>query len=138
MIYDAGSGRWDARASEFRARFDGAVHRAIEASRPHVRSAAGHVGGALQRAQAWTRERSVRSERGSDSARRAAEPVYILAAIALGIPALLLIPLVGMNPGIQEGTLTILVAFIVVSAFAAAAVYEIKRLADQSPDDKSH
>jgi hypothetical protein len=65
-------------------------------------------------------------------------PVYILAAITLGIPALLLVLLVGMNPGVQEGTLTIIVTFLVVSAFVTAAVFEIKRLADQSPDDNHH
>ncbi|WP_150117740.1 hypothetical protein [Microvirga vignae] len=64
--------------------------------------------------------------------------VYILAAITLGIPALLLIPLVGMNPGVQEGTLTIIVTFIAISAFVTAAVIEIKRLADQPPDDDHH
>lgn len=71
-------------------------------------------------------------DRGSTS------PVYILAAITLGIPALLLILLVGMNPGVQEGTLTIIVTFLVVSAFVTAAVFEIKRLADQPPDDNHH
>jgi hypothetical protein len=71
----------------------------------------------------------------SHEARETISPVYILAAIGLGIPALLLIPLVGMNPGVQEGTLTIIVTFLVVAAFVTAAVFEIKRLADQSPDD---
>ncbi|WP_445504560.1 hypothetical protein [Microvirga sp. G4-2] len=74
----------------------------------------------------------------SHGAREPINPVYILAAIGLGIPALLLIPLVGMNPGVQDGTLTIIVTFLVVAAFVSAAVLEIKRLADQPPDGDHH
>lgn len=70
----------------------------------------------------------------SHEARDSINPVYILAAIGLGIPALLLIPLIGTNPGVQDGTLTIVATFIIISAFVSAAVFEIKRLADQPSD----
>ena len=86
----------------------------------------------------WAQERSARRAHKNDEAQRSANPIYILAAITLGIPALLLIPLVGMNPGVQEGTFTTVMTFLVVSAFVTAAVFEIKRLADQSSDEEHH
>ncbi|PVE23779.1 hypothetical protein DC522_14365 [Microvirga sp. KLBC 81] len=92
----------------------------------------------MGRVKIWAHERSIRRAHESDEARGSTNPVYILAAITLGIPALLLIPLVGMNPGVQEGTLTIIVTFLVISAFVTAAVFEIKRLADQPSDDNYH
>jgi predicted anti-sigma-YlaC factor YlaD len=46
--------------------------------------------------------------------------------------------MVGMNPGVQEGTLPILTKFVVFSAFLVAAVFEIKRLADQSSDENNY
>jgi hypothetical protein len=70
-------------------------------------------------------------------AQGAANPISILAAITLGIPALLLIPLVGMNPGVQDGTFVTVLSFLVLSAFLTAAVFEIKRLVDQ-PSDQNH
>jgi hypothetical protein len=51
---------------------------------------------------------------------------------------LLLIPLVGLNPGVQDGTFTTVVTFLVVSAFVTAVVFEIKRLADQPSDEGYH
>jgi hypothetical protein len=86
----------------------------------------------------WAQERSEPRGHESDKAQGSANPVYILGAITLGIPALLLIPLVGMNPGVQEGTFTTVATFLVVSAFVTAAVFEIKRLADQSSDEEHH
>ncbi|WP_134499271.1 hypothetical protein [Microvirga pakistanensis] len=56
---------------------------------------------------------------------------------SIGIPSLLLIPLVGMNPGVQEGSFTTVVTLLVVSALIKAAVIEIKRLADH-PSDADH
>ena len=67
-----------------------------------------------------------------------ANPIYLLAAITLGIPALLAIPLIGMNPNIQERAFTHAVTFVVVAAFAVGAVFEIKRLAEQPSDDNHH
>jgi len=64
-------------------------------------------------------------------------PLYILAAITLGIPVVALILLIATNPGVQEGTLSTLAMFLVLSAFAVAALFEIKRLADQ-PSDSDH
>jgi hypothetical protein len=95
-----------------------------------VRSASGRV-------KVWTHERAARRAHESHEAQASANPIYILAAITLGIPALLLIPLIGMNPGVQEGTFTTVVTFLVVSAFVTAVVFEIKRLADQ-PSDANH
>jgi hypothetical protein len=51
---------------------------------------------------------------------------------------LLLISLVGMNPGVQDGTLVTVLSFLVLSAFLTAAVFEVKRLADQSSDEEHH
>jgi hypothetical protein len=42
-----------------------------------------------------------------------------------------------MNPGVQEGTVTTILGFLVLSAFVTATVFEIKRLADQ-PSDADH
>lgn len=58
-------------------------------------------------------------------------PLYILGGITLGIPIIALILLVAANPGVQEGTLSTLAMFLVLSAFAVAAMFETKRLADQ-------
>ena len=46
--------------------------------------------------------------------------------------------MVGMNPGMQDGTLPILTKFVVFSAFLVGAVFEIKRLADQSSNADHH
>ena len=69
---------------------------------------------------------------------RPASALYILGGITLGIPALLLIPLIGMNPGIQEGTLTALTKLLVFSAVLIAIIFEIKRLADEPSDADPH
>lgn len=64
-------------------------------------------------------------------------PIYILAAIALGVPVLVMIPLIGLNPGVQEGTFSSIAVLVVLSAFIVAAIFEIKRLADQ-PSGTDH
>jgi len=69
---------------------------------------------------------------------RPASALYILGAITLGIPALLLIPLIGMNPGIQEGMLAVITKLLVFSAVFVAIVFEIKRLADEPSDANPH
>ncbi len=76
-----------------------------------------------------------RAEQAAGS--EAASPIYLVAAITLGIPALLMILLVGMNPGVQEGSFASILTFLVCSAFAVAVIFEIKRLADQ-PSDADH
>jgi hypothetical protein len=43
-----------------------------------------------------------------------------------------------MNPGVQDGTFVTVLSFLVVSAFVTAAVFEIKRLADQHSDPEQH
>jgi hypothetical protein len=116
----------------------GTVQQAIGVWSPRLQAASAQMRGASGRVKVWAQERSERREHGNDKARRSANPVYILGAITLGIPALLLIPLVGMNPGVQKGTFTTVATFLVVSAFVTAAVFEIKRLADQSSDEEHH
>lgn len=117
---------------------DRTVQRAIRVWSPRFRAASERLKGASGRVKVWAQERSSRRAHRSERAEKSANPIYILAAITLGIPSLLLIPLVGMNPGVQEGTFTTVMTFLVVSAFVAAAVFEIKRLADQSSDEEHH
>ena len=85
----------------------------------------------------WTREISTRRAQRAQRSEELANPIYILAAITLGIPALLMILLVGMNPGVQDGSFISILTLLVGSAFVIAAVFEIKRLADQ-PSDADH
>jgi hypothetical protein len=113
------------------------VQRAIRVWSPRLQTASDCVRSASGRVKVWTHERPARRAHESHEAQASANPIYILAAITLGIPALLLIPLIGMNPGVQEGTFTTVVTFLVVSAFVTAVVFEIKRLADQ-PSDANH
>lgn len=65
-------------------------------------------------------------------------PLYILAGITLGFPLVALILVIGTNPGVQEGMLSTLATFLVLSAFVVGALFEIKRLADQPSDKDSH
>jgi len=67
-----------------------------------------------------------------------ATPLYILAAITLGIPALLSIALIGLNPGVQDGTFATILGFVLLSAFVTAVVFEIRRLVDQPSDADQH
>ncbi len=90
-----------------------------------------------RRVAVWTRETATRRAERADTS-EPANPVYLLAAITLGIPTLLAIPLIGMNPGIQEGAFSPVVVFFAVAAFAVAAIFEIKRLADQPSDSEHH
>jgi hypothetical protein len=100
----------------------------IQASTPRLRTLTNRV-------QVWTREVSARTAtKGHESA----NPIYLIAAITLGIPALLAIPLIGMNPGIQPGAFTNVVPALVIAAFIIAAIFEIRRLADQPPDENHH
>lgn len=66
-----------------------------------------------------------------------ANPLVILAAITLGLPVLAMMLVIGVNSGVQEGTLGTLATFVVLSAFVVAAIFEIKRLADL-PSDQDH
>jgi hypothetical protein len=75
-------------------------------------------------------------ERGS--ALETVNPIYILVAITIGIPALLLLVLIGTNPGVEEGIFTAIMTFVVVSLFMTAMLFEIKRLADQPSDKEYH
>jgi hypothetical protein len=72
------------------------------------------------------------------ASREPANPIYLLAAITLGIPALAFIALIGTNPAIEEGMLGTVTMFIMFSAFISAAIFEIKRLADQPSDAELH
>ncbi|MBJ6127540.1 hypothetical protein [Microvirga splendida] len=117
---------------------EGTVQQAITVWNPSLKAASERVRGASGRVKVWAQEKSEHRVNRGDKAEQLANPVYLLGAITLGIPALLLIPLVGMNPGVQEGTFMTVVTFLAVSAFVTAAVFEIKRLADQSSDDEYH
>ena len=105
---------------------------------PHLQAASDRVKGLSGRIKVWTQEQSTRRSQRAFTSEEEANPLYLLAAITLGIPALLLIPLVGMNPGVQDGTFTTVMTFLVVSAFVTALVFEIKRLADQPSDERHH
>jgi hypothetical protein len=110
---------------------------AIRVWTPRLRAATDRVQHASRRAMVWAHKT------GTSRARRAgtsapANPIYLLAAITLGIPTLLTIPLIGMNPGIQEGAFTPVITFIVIAAFLVAALFEIKRLVDQPSNSDSH
>jgi hypothetical protein len=72
------------------------------------------------------------------ASREPANPIYLLAAITLGIPALALIALIGANPAIEEGMLGTVTMFLVFSAFIVGVIFEIKRLADQPSDANPH
>lgn len=67
-----------------------------------------------------------------------ANPIYLLAAITLGIPVLALLTLIGANPAIEEGMLGTVTMLLALSAFITAAVFEIKRIADQPSDAEHH
>lgn len=129
--------REDAKSSS-RIAPEGTTQRGIWMWSPRLQAAPNRVRGASGRAEVWAHERAASRAHESNEALRSANPIYILAAITLGIPALLLIPLVGMNPGVQDGTFTTVVTFLVVSAFVTAAVFEIKRLADEHSDSEPH
>jgi hypothetical protein len=86
--------------------------------------------------KALAQDTSVRRVHKARLAKEPTNPIYLLAAITLGIPLLSMIPLVGLNPGIQDGTFTTFMTFLVASAFITAVVFEIKRLADQSSDEE--
>jgi 4-amino-4-deoxy-L-arabinose transferase-like glycosyltransferase len=88
--------------------------------------------------KALAQDTSVRQPHKARSSKEPTNPIYLLAMITLGIPVLLTIPLVGMNPGVQEGTLAVLTKFLVFSALFVAAIFEIKRLADQPSDNDHH
>jgi hypothetical protein len=105
---------------------------------PRLQSASERVKDISGRIKVWTQAQSTRRSHRALTSEEEANPLYLLAAISLGIPALLLIPLVGLNPGVQDGTFTTVVTFLVVSAFVTAVVFEIKRLADQPSDDNPH
>jgi hypothetical protein len=104
---------------------------------PRLRAASSRIRNASGRVAVWTRETATRRTHKGDTS-EPANPIYLLVAITLGIPALLMIPLIGMNPGVQEGAFRTVVTFLVVAAFAVAALFEIKRLVDQPSDERHH
>ena len=104
---------------------------------PRLQAASDRVRHVSRRVAVWTRETATRRAERADAS-EPANPIYLLAAITLGIPALLAIPLIGMNPGIQEGAFANIVAFFVIGTFVIAAMFEIKRLADQPSDEGQH
>jgi hypothetical protein len=88
--------------------------------------------------KALAQDTPVRQAHKAGLSKEPANPIYLLAAITLGIPALALIALIGTNPAIEEGMLGTVTMFLVFSAFISAAVFEIKRLADESSGNAHH
>lgn len=111
---------------------------AMGAWTPRLQAVSDQVKGVPSRIKVWAQERSTHRAHETSTTEASTNPLYILAAITLGIPTLLLIPLVGMNPGVQDGTFTTVLTFLVVSALVTAVVFEIKRLADQPSDEGHH
>jgi hypothetical protein len=72
------------------------------------------------------------------ASREPSNPIYLLAAITLGIPALALVALIGANPAIEQGMLGAVTMFLVFSAFIVGVIFEIMRLADQPSDAEYH
>jgi hypothetical protein len=105
---------------------------------PRLQAVSDRAKGLSGRIKVWTQEQATRRSHQTLKSEEPTSPLYILAAITLGIPALLLIPLVGLNPGVQDGTFTTVMTFLVVSAFVTAVVFEVKRLADQPSDEGQH
>jgi hypothetical protein len=81
---------------------------------------------------------SVAQTHKARSSNEPTNPIYLLAAITLGIPLLSVILLVEVNPGIQQGTLLTIAKFLVFSAFLVGSVFEIKRLANEPSDQNEH
>ena len=100
-----------------------------------LRGEARHLLDAPSRIKAFVKEVPVRRAHKARASGEPSSPIYLLAAITVGIPALLMIPLIEINPEVREGMLATLTKFLVFSAFLVAAVFEIKRLADQSSDE---
>ena len=111
---------------------------AIEVWTPRLRAASDRMRNASGRVKVWTREISTRRAQGAQNSEEPTNPTYLLAAITLGIPALLMILLIGMNPGVQDGSFVSILTLLVGSAFVIAAVFEIKRLADQPSETDHH
>jgi hypothetical protein len=105
---------------------------------PRLRAASDRVRNASGRVKVWTREIPTRRAQRAQRSEEIANLIYILAALTLGIPALLMILLIGMNPGVQDGSLVSILTLLVGSAFIIAAVFEIKRLADQPSETNHH
>ncbi len=88
--------------------------------------------------RALAQDAPVRQAHKAPASVEASNPIYILGSITLGIPALLLLVLVGWSPGMQDGSLAGLTMLLVFSAFIVAAFFEIKRLADIPSEDDHH
>jgi len=112
--------------------------RTIEEWATHLRTISVRVRDASGRVKVGTQDTAARQAQTVHASDAPANPIYILAAITLGIPALALMAFVEMNPSIREGTFMTVVTFLVVSAFVVAAAFEIKRLADQSSGPGHH
>jgi hypothetical protein len=137
MVHDLQSDSREDGQSSSRNAPEGTVQRVIRVWSPRLQTASDRVRNISGRVKVWMHERAARGAHESHEAQGSANPIYILAAITLGIPALLLIPLIGMNPGVQEGTFATVLGFLLLSAFVTAVVFEIKRLVDQ-PSDADH
>ncbi|GEO18366.1 hypothetical protein [Microvirga aerophila] len=104
---------------------------------PRLQAASDRVRNSSRRVTVWAQETAARRAQRTDTS-EPANPIYLVAAITLGIPALLTIPLIGMNPGIQDGAFSTVITFVVIAAFIVAALFEIKKLVDQPSDENHH
>ncbi len=137
IVHGRMSGSREDGKNSSRAGLEGTVRRGIRVWTPRLQAASDRVRDASRRVAVWTRETAARrAERARTS--EPANPIYLVAAITLGIPALLTIPLIGMNPGIQEGAFSTVITFVVLAAFIVAALFEIKKLVDQPSDEEHH
>lgn len=116
---------------------DGETQRVKGAGAQHLEAASEPVGLTSGRVKVWSRDTTAHRAQQAEESGEPTNPIYVLAAITLGIPALALIALVGMNPSVEGGTLMTFAKFLVISAVLVAAVFEIKRLADH-PTDADH
>jgi hypothetical protein len=101
-------------------------------------SAPGLLDDASDKIKAWAQDASMRQTHKAHASNEPSNPIYLLAAITIGIPALALIALIETNPAIEKGMLGTVTMFLVFSAFIVGVIFEIKRLADQPADIKHH
>jgi hypothetical protein len=62
-------------------------------------------------------------------------PIIAMLVITLGLPFLILLALVALTPAVSDSILTNVLFITVLSTFGILMVYEIKRVADQPPDE---
>jgi hypothetical protein len=100
----------------------------------HIQAVPAHGRKASGRVKVWTGELAAHREQSTPVSDQGPNPIYILVAITLGVPTVILVLLVGMNSGMQDGAFMTLVTLLVLSAVVIAVVLEIKRFVDHPSD----